>query len=114
MPPTTISNPMLRALVPSLAAARVLYAVALGFVTLAAISWTFVDRVKYPVARFLKQGGAVGALPSFVMGLVRPADVVLFVLAAFLFILPLYREGRGREMSRALTEGAPLAMAVLL
>ena len=105
---------MLRALFPSFAAARVLYAAALGFVILATISWTFIDRIKYPVARFLKDGGAVGALPSFVMGLIRPTDVVLFTLALLLFIVPLYREWRGREVSRALTEGAPVAMAVLL
>lgn len=66
---------------------------------------TLVDPLKYPLARFLSEGGGISGLPEFAVKLFTPAHVAAAVMLVALFFLIVYIERKSRSISAALLAG---------
>ena len=66
---------------------------------------TMVDPLKYPLVRFISEGGNVAGLPKFAVSLLTPAHAAVAVMLIALFFLIIYIEKKGRSISAALLEG---------
>lgn len=99
---------------PSTVVARGVAATAAAVLLLTAASVTVLEAIKYPVAAFLKEGGALAEAPAVAIAALGAAQYLAMLLALAALTGVLLAERRGHAVSRGLLAGGRGAMALLL